>query len=69
VPEFAVQSQTTGGFNDVSAIALARFADAFTLLHDTSATVWSVQIAPQPRVAEIAGPEDWQALVHAYPWM
>lgn len=67
VPEFAVQSLTTGGFNDVSAIALARFADAFIPLHETGATVWSVQIAPQARVGEITGPADWQALVHAYP--
>ena len=67
VPEFAVQSMTTGGFGDVSAIALARFEDLFTPLEETGATVWSVQIAPQARVMEIAGPADWQALVSAFP--
>lgn len=67
VPEFAVQSLTTAGFNDVSAIALARFIDAFTPLDETGATVWSMQIAPQARVAEITGPSDWQALVRSYP--
>ena len=67
VPEFAVQSMTTGGFGDLSAIALARFEDLFTPLEETRATVWSVQIAPQARVMEIAGPADWQALVSAFP--
>jgi hypothetical protein len=67
MPEFAVQSLTTGGFGDVSAIALARFVDAFTPLEETGATVWSVQIAPQARVMEIGGPEDWQTLVRTYP--
>jgi hypothetical protein len=67
VPEFAVQSMTTGGFGDLSAIALARFEDLFTPLEETAATVWSVQIAPHARVMEIAGPADWQALVGAFP--
>jgi hypothetical protein len=67
VPEFAVQSMTTGGFGDVSAIALARFEDLLTPLEETGATVWSVQIEPQAQVAEIAGPADWQALVSAFP--
>jgi hypothetical protein len=67
VPEFAVQSMTTGGFGDLSAIALARFEDLFTPLEETTAAVWSVQIAPQAQVMEIAGPADWQALVSAFP--
>jgi hypothetical protein len=67
VPEFAVQSMTTGGLGDLSAIALARFEDLFTPLEETGATVWSVRIAPQARVLEIAGPADWQALVSALP--
>jgi hypothetical protein len=67
VPEFAVQSMTTGGFGDVSAIALARFEDLFTPLEETGATVWSMRIAPEARVAELAGPADWQALVDAFP--
>jgi len=67
VPEFAVQSMTTGGFGAVSPIALARFEDLHTPLEETGATVWSVQIAPQAQVMEIAGPADWQALVTAFP--
>ena len=67
VPEFAVQSMTTGGFGAVSAIALSRFEDLFVPLEETGATVWSMQIAPQARVLEIAGPTDWQALVAAFP--
>lgn len=67
VPEFAVQSMTTGGFGDLSAIALARFEDLFTPLEETGATVWSVRIAPQAQVMEIAGPADWQALVSTFP--
>src|SRR5262249_51334665 len=66
VPEFAVQSMTTGGFGAVSPIALARFEDLHTPLEETGATVWSVQIAPQAQVMEIAGPADWQALVTAF---
>jgi len=62
-----VQSMTTGGFGDLSAIALARFEDLFTPLEETSATVWSVRITPQARILEIAGPADWQALVSAFP--
>jgi len=67
VPEFAGQSMTTGGFGDLSAIALARFEDLFIPLEETGATVWSMLIAPQARVIEIAGPADWQALVGAFP--
>jgi len=67
VPECTMQSMTTGGFGDVSAIALARFEDLFVPLEDTGATVWSLGVAPQARVMEIAGPADWQALVAAFP--
>lgn len=67
VPEFAVQSMTTGGFGDLSAIALARFEDLFTPLEETGATVWSLRIAPHARVMEMAGPADWQALVSTFP--
>ncbi len=67
VPEFAVQSMTTGGFGAVSPIALARFEDLYTPLEETGATVWSLRIAPQAQVMEIAGPADWQALVTAFP--
>jgi hypothetical protein len=67
VPEFTVQSMTTGGFGAVSAIGLARFEDLFTPLEETGATVWSLRIAPEARVMEIAGPADWQALVTAFP--
>jgi hypothetical protein len=67
VPEFAAQSMTTGGFSDLSAIALARFESAFTPVEETGATVWCLQIAPHARVLEIAGPADWQALVCAFP--
>jgi hypothetical protein len=67
VPECTMQSMTTGSFGDVSAIALARFEDLFVPLEDTGATVWSLGVAPQARVMEIAGPADWQALVAAFP--
>jgi hypothetical protein len=67
VPECTVQTMTTGGFGDVSAIALSRFEDLFVPLEDTGATVWSLGVAPQARVMEIAGPADWQALVAAFP--
>jgi hypothetical protein len=66
VPEFAVQSMTTGGFGGVSAIGLARCEDLFTPLEETGATVWSLRIAPEAQVMEIAGPADWQALVAAF---
>jgi hypothetical protein len=67
VPEFAVQSMATGGFSDLSAIALARFESTFTPLEETGATVWCLQITPSARVLEIASPADWQALVSAFP--
>jgi hypothetical protein len=66
-PDFAQLTWTTGPAGDIPALAFGHFIDTLWPFEETSATVWSVRIAPHARVLEITGPGHWQELVSRFP--
>lgn len=66
-PDFAEGTWTTGACDGLPTIELRGFIDTFTPFDASTATVRSLTVAEDARVAEIRRPRDWQDLVARFP--